>query len=163
MSQLLLQAQQIESARLPAVYERAQQAIAECDRLDECKDWSDKAAALASYARQAEDQTLEKYAMRIRARAVRRTAELLKQFDGRGGDRSGKTDRTGSSAATQREAVEAAGMSERQQVTAIRDVPKEEFDRQVEAVMPATVTKPAEIGKKTGAGRKPVSARGSAA
>ena len=43
----------VSTARLPAAYEAASRAIAECERIDECKDWSDKAAALASYARQA--------------------------------------------------------------------------------------------------------------
>jgi hypothetical protein len=29
----------------------------ECSRIDECKDWADRAAALASYAKQADDET----------------------------------------------------------------------------------------------------------
>lgn len=67
-------------ARLPQTYEAARVALAECERVDECKDWADKAQALASYARQADDETLEKLALRIRARATRRAGELLKQF-----------------------------------------------------------------------------------
>lgn len=42
-------------------------------------------SALASYAKQADDDTLRKQADRIQARAVRRCGELLKQFDGKGG------------------------------------------------------------------------------
>lgn len=46
----------------------------------------DKAAALASYAKQADDDELEKHALRVRARAIRRCGELLQQIDkGRGG------------------------------------------------------------------------------
>jgi hypothetical protein len=41
-------------------------------------------AALASYAKQSEDETLMKLAMRIRARAVRRCGELLKTFQNQG-------------------------------------------------------------------------------
>ncbi|MGR9057812.1 hypothetical protein ACU8NH_18205 [Rhizobium leguminosarum] len=76
--------------------ERVTQAIAECDRIDECKSWSDKAAALASYARQADDKTLENYAMRIRSRAIKRAGELLKEFEPqKGGDRKSEEYQTG--------------------------------------------------------------------
>ncbi len=44
----------IPDARLPRTYEAAKAALSECQQVDECKDWADKAAALASYARQAE-------------------------------------------------------------------------------------------------------------
>jgi len=73
------------NAQLPQSYERAKEALSTCSSIDECKDWSDKAMALASYARQADDKTLENYAIRIRSRAIRRAGELLKQFDGRDG------------------------------------------------------------------------------
>ncbi len=69
----------IAAARLPATYEAAHKAIAKSSRIDECKSWSDKAAALASYARQAKDQSLCVMAERIRARATRRCGELLKK------------------------------------------------------------------------------------
>src|SRR5262245_38639552 len=45
------------AAQLPAAYEAAKDALAKCDQVDECKDWADKAAAIASYARQAHDDT----------------------------------------------------------------------------------------------------------
>ena len=44
---------------------------AQCNQIDECQEWANKAEALASYARQAEDSTLHKLSDRIRARAVR--------------------------------------------------------------------------------------------
>jgi len=53
---------------------------------------------------------------RIQARAVRRCGELLKEYDGRGAHR--KTD--GADSSSQRSAAREAGMSERQQVTAVR-------------------------------------------
>lgn len=67
----------VPTAQLPAVYETAKRALAECVRLDECKDWLDKAAALASYARQAKNTTLEDHAKRIRKRALERAGQLL--------------------------------------------------------------------------------------
>ena len=76
----------IDDVRLPDIYVNAKSALSECARIDECKDWADKAAALASYARMANDDSLLKHARRIQARAVRRMGELLKQVDpGKGG------------------------------------------------------------------------------
>jgi hypothetical protein len=68
----------VETARLPENYQRAKLALAECEAVDQCLDWADRAAALATYARQAEDAELENYARRIRLRAVRRVGELLR-------------------------------------------------------------------------------------
>ena len=67
----------VENALLPETYKHAVDALARCESLDECKSWSDKAAALSSYAKQADDPELENMARRIRARAVRRCGELL--------------------------------------------------------------------------------------
>lgn len=152
----------VASAKLPAVYESAKQALAECERVDECKTWADKMAALASYARQAEDETLLKHAMRIQGRAVRRAGELLKEFDARGGDRGnqhtgGKKegDRHFASAAQapvgKREAGADVGMSPHQVKQAVRvaNIPKDEFESAVEAANPPTVTALAEMGKKS--------------
>ncbi len=140
----------IASAKLPAVYENAKTALTECSRIDECADWSDKAAALASYAKQAGDSSLHKMAIRIQARAIERCGELLKAYDGRGGDRSKTEGAHGSAPPTQREAAAAAGLSEHQQLQAVRvaNVPREEFEQQVESDDPPTVTELAEQGKK---------------
>jgi hypothetical protein len=136
--------------QLPVVYERACQSLAECNAIDECQEWADKAAALASYARQAEDKTLENYAIRIRSRAVKRAGELLKQYDGRPANASKQTDGD-HGLISQRAAAEAAGMSEHQQLQAVRvaKVPVEEFEEQVESEHPPTLTELAEQGKKT--------------
>jgi hypothetical protein len=87
-------------------------------------------------------------AVRIRARAVRRCGELLTQFDARG-DRT-KSVAVHTSATTQREAAQKAGLSKHQQVQAVRvaNVPEAEFSRQVEGPAPPTITALAEQGVK---------------
>ena len=124
--------------------------MAKSAHIDECKDWGDKAAALASYAKQADDDTLRNHAKRIQARAVKRCGQLLKQYDGRGGDRS-KSASADTSAPTQRDAASDAGMSKRQQVTAIRvaNVPDDEFEASTESDDPPTVTALAEMGSQS--------------
>ena len=64
-------------AKLPHTYEQAKTALATCERIDECADWANKAEALASYAKQAQDDELRKTADRIQDRAIRRCGELL--------------------------------------------------------------------------------------
>lgn len=138
----------IASARLPVAYEAARTALANCASIDECQDWANKADALASYAKQADDNTLRRHAERIQARAVRRCGELLKQFDGRGGDRS-KNDATVNFAPTQKQAADDAGLSERQRVTAVRvaNVPEPDFEAAVDSEAPPTVSKLADMGR----------------
>ena len=68
-------------ARLPVAYEEAKSQLAKCATVDECKDWADKAAALASYAKQSQDESLENMAKRIRARAIKRCGELLREIE----------------------------------------------------------------------------------
>lgn len=134
-----------DTASLPATYEAARQALAQCSEVDECKGWADKAAALASYARQSQDDQLERMAQRIRARAVRRAGELLKQVDGRGGDYS-KSE--GSPTFARSDAAREVGLSKHQQVQAVRvaNVPEAEFEAQVDAPKPATLTQLAQQG-----------------
>jgi len=67
----------IPNARLPINYEAAKVAIAECAKIDECKEWVDKAVAIASYARQAQDETMMTAAKRIQLRAEARLGELI--------------------------------------------------------------------------------------
>ena len=45
----------VAAARLPVAYEQAKVALAACAKIDECRDWADRAKALASYAKQADD------------------------------------------------------------------------------------------------------------
>jgi len=140
----------IANARLPHSYEAAKTALANCVSIDECVDWADKAAALASYAKQADDKTLLSHATRIRDRAVRRAGELLKQIEPAHGANQNNGAAADTKVLTRKDAAKQAGMSKRQAVTAIRvaSVPTEAFERQVESANPPTVTKLAEQGKK---------------
>lgn len=90
---------------------------------------ADKAAALAVYAKQAEDIELEQQAARIRANAMRRAGELLKQFNA-----SGNNQHKEGNLHTQKKAAEEAGFSEHQTKTAVRiaNIPEAEFEKQVE-------------------------------
>lgn len=130
------------TARLPQTYESAKAALAECSRIDECHEWANKAEALASYARQADDDTLRKLADRIQARAVRRCGELLKQYNGHGNNQHG------GGAVPMHTAGNDAGMSARQIKTAARvaSIPADEFERTIESDAPPTVTRLAEMG-----------------
>jgi hypothetical protein len=143
----------VSDARLPPSYEQAKIALAECSRIDECQEWANKAEALASYARQADDDTLRKLADRIQARAVRRCGELLKQLDGRQGQNlpGAKSGGAPTFSPSRREAAEQAGLSKDQQVTAVRvaNVSAEQFEAAVESDKPPTVTALAEMGKQS--------------
>jgi len=60
---------------------------------------------------------------------IRRMGEVLKHFDGRGGDQS-KSTAVDTFAQSQREAAKEAGISKRQQVTAVRiaNIPEDQFE-----------------------------------
>lgn len=139
----------VAQARLPQSYEDAKTALANCVSIDECVDWGNKAEALASYAKQSKDDSLMRYATRIRDRAIRRAGELLLQIKPAKGKRSDLELSTGADTRfTRTEAATEAGMSKRQAVTAVRvaSVPPAEFEAAVESDKPATVTKLAEMG-----------------
>lgn len=132
------------NAKLPVNYEQAKNALAKVEKIDECKDWADKAAALASYARQAKDDALVKMSMRIQGRAIRRCGELLKQVKPARGHENGTVP-------TRSGVAKDAGLSERQRKTALNvaNVPEKKFEEMVEADTPATVTKLAQAGKQS--------------
>jgi hypothetical protein len=140
----------IADARLPATYEGAKVALSECSRIDECWSWADKAAALASYARQANDDSLLTLAQRIQGRAVRRAGELLKQIPDTNRGRPPTEIRDGGVRnLTRAEAAADAGLSERQKVTALRvaSVDEAEFEAAIESEHPPTITEIAEAGR----------------
>jgi hypothetical protein len=132
---------------LPVNYTAAKQAVMQCERVDECKSWADKAKALASYAKQMKDQSLENMAQRIRDRAVRRGGELLLQVKASQGHSRLKGRQSPSS---RKAAAKAAGLSPDQAKQMVRtaNVPSETFEDMVEAANPATVMQLAEIGTK---------------
>lgn len=139
----------VGNATLPAKYEAAKVALAECNQMDECKDWADKSQALASYARQSQDKELENTAMRIRARAIRRCGELLQQVEKANGKNRGERGHEAPFCLTRKTAATAAGLSSDQAKDALRvsNIPQESFEKQVESDEPPTVTKLAEQGK----------------
>lgn len=141
-----------KEANLPAKYEAAKLALSECNRIDECKDWGDKAQALASYAKQADDKEMEKTAQRIRARAVRRCGELLKEIEKGKGGRPSKTSGGAPTSLTRGQAATDAGLSKDQAVQSIRvaNVPEENFEEQLESETPPTITSLAEQGMAKG-------------
>jgi hypothetical protein len=141
----------VSSAPLPKVYEHAKTALAACWELDECAEWANKADALRSYARQSRDDQLEKLCMRIKARAIRRCGELMKEIDRP--EQGGRPPKNGTAVDTVsvREVAENAGLSKRQQVTAVRvaRVPASIFEDEVEGDDPPTVTELARQGTRS--------------
>lgn len=142
--------EQMLHAKLPALYVETSQHLAKLSKLDECQDWADKAAALCSYAKQADDDTLEKYAQRIRARAVRRGGELLKTIPVSSGGRPSETRGDASPSLTRTQTARDAGMSDDQRKNALRvaSLDKDEFEVAIESDDPPTITELARAGTK---------------
>ena len=146
------------NAKLPQSYERAKKALSNCSRIDECMEWENKAEALASYAKQADDKTLENYARRIRERASRRTGELLKQFDGKGktpgNQYTGKIEKSNgdiTSFKSQKEVAEQAGLSvhRARRSKRLANIPEDEFDELIDSEDMPTRKELEEIGTRS--------------
>jgi hypothetical protein len=137
----------VTKAKLPASYQDAKTALAECTRIDECQEWADKAEALASYAKQAQDDEMRRMADRIQARAIRRCGELLNAIKAASGARTDLEPGVGTP--TRSGAARDAGLSRHQYHTAVRvsRVPDLEFEAAVEADDPLTVTALADKGR----------------
>jgi hypothetical protein len=149
-------------ARLPATYEAAKQALAECTRVDECKDWADKAAALASYARQRDDQTLHNLAQRIQLRAIRRMGEVSKELGvEQPRDEFGRLARSGKTAKSA--ILRAAGISTSaaHRAERVASIPEDEFEAVVASAEPPTIRELAtrrQSDADTGPAQQPVAA-----
>lgn len=88
---------------------------------------------------------------------MRRMGELLKTFNAQGRRADALSDGTVRKLTQKREAAHAAGISERQEATAVRvaNVPADKFEAAIESEKPETVTALAEMGKRVGsAGRE---------
>lgn len=135
-----------DRAQLPVVYENAKTALAECSRIDECEQWKDKALALASYARQANDTALLEYASRIKNRAVRRLGELSKALEKNERARTDLHPDAGKQ--TKTETLFAAGISTSaaNRAELVAEIPAERFDQLVDGPAPPTVSTLAKIG-----------------
>jgi hypothetical protein len=138
-----------QRAPLPVNYEAAQKALAECSRIDECKEWADRAAAMASYGHQSRDETMIRLAVRIKERAYRRLGILAEQVERRRGANQNIGSGTGPKVLTRKAAAEAAGISKRQLRTALQvaQIPEDTFDAIVDSENPPTLTELAEMGK----------------
>lgn len=147
----------INSAILPPSYEDACTAIAKCDKLDECKDWADKAMAMASYAKQAKDDYLMNKAIKIKARAIRQCGKLLEQVKPMAGKRTDLQPANGAGIRLSiSEVAENAGMSTRQKNDALNvaNIPEEKFNHMVEDEH-ATITALAKAGREALTSKKP--------
>lgn len=130
---------EVANAKLPVTYERAKEALAQCDSIDECIEWTDKWTALCTYARMSDDETLLKTAMRIKGRAIRRTGELLELFKSPGA-RTDKPKDAGVHRLSAKEVAKEVGLSERQHKTAsaAAKIPLEQFEELIESDNPPT-------------------------
>ena len=138
----------VTSARLPETYTKAKLALAACVHIDECKDWADKAEAMASYARQSGDTELRKMADRIQARAVDRCGQLIKQIPA--GKTGPRLKSAGQIQLSDRDVARiAAGISKHLASTAVavNSIQRAKFEREVESDNPPSVTKLAEMGR----------------
>jgi hypothetical protein len=138
MNNLVENVPAVTEPTLPATYEAARTAIAQCAKIDECKDWADKAAAMKAYAIMSHDRTLHNFALRIQLRAERRCGELSKAIPSR--NKRGRADEL--LGARKFEVLEAAGVSRNQayQAETIAGIPQADFDAQVDSDRPPTVT-----------------------
>jgi len=145
----------VDKARLPAAYTQARAALAKCEHIDECKTWADKAAALASYAKQAKDESLHLHARRIQSRAIRRAGELLKAIEPNPnrkayGHTIKRADNPAGEVVGRTKAAALAGMGEGVATRAVQiaSIPNDEFERAVESDTPPTLTVLAKRGTK---------------
>lgn len=137
------------NAKLPQTYQAAKQALKACYTADECKGWSDRAAAMASYAKQAEDNALYKMAKRIQGRAIRRLGQLRKEIEpGKTGPKP-KLEAGAQPQWTRTQADAAAGISPHQakQANNVANIPEEQFEAAIEADNPPTIGQLADMGR----------------
>ena len=115
-------------------------------RIDECKDWADKALALKSYAKQAHDQEMFNTAQRIQDRALRQAGKLLASIQ----KANVRRNRGKPISSSRSKAARDAGLSPDQAVSALRvaNVDEAEFERDVESETPPTVAALAKHGTK---------------
>lgn len=134
---------------IPVSYQKAVTAIQECHAIDEAKEWTDKMSALALYYKQSKDETLEKYAKRIKYRAKKRMGELLKQYDARPNNLLNQKD-SDDPLVSQKEVAQSIGLSERQKKEAVRfaNVPEQKFEELIESDNIPTQAEIADLGKK---------------
>lgn len=150
MTESLIPRLDVDRATLPERYIAAKKALSECSQIDECKGWHDLAAAQASYARQAQDDEMERMAQRIRGRAARRLGELLRAQKATIGLGQGRrTDLIPDGNYVGPPTIEEAGISAKlsSQAQRIAGIPKEEFEAAIESDRPPSINQLAQRGR----------------
>ena len=117
-------------------YDAKCHAITGCIRIDEVKDIRDKAQAMASYARQAEDTAMVEWATEIKVCAERRAGEMMtamKRASPQTANVNGKAKTPAASVAggsSYRESLESAGVNERtaRRWQQLADIPADKFE-----------------------------------
>lgn len=136
-----MQLAEIREDQLPATYQSARRALAECVRIDEVKDWSDKAFALACYAKQANDDKLLVMSNRIKARAVLRMGELFNEIEPKkGGDRKSMEGLVSIDSRAQAATDAGVSQDQRKQAQRIANLPRDEVDELIESDNPPTIS-----------------------
>lgn len=133
----------LNRVKLPVRYRAAVAALRAVAYVDEAANVADRAAGLATYARQAGDNELLSLAVRIRMRAIRRCGELLREIEAARGRRTDLKLRDGADPRlTRGQAAADAGLSERRAKTSLRiaAVPEADFEAAVERERPPTLT-----------------------
>lgn len=120
MSASLIQVQ--PSRDFPALYTAARTALSKLVQIDEIKDIGDKHAAIELYAKQSKDESLMRYAQRIKLRAFERIGELLKEIPNES-ERHGLAKKYGIAIVTARRAFEAAHIPKRVRDQMIESTP----------------------------------------
>ncbi len=110
----------VAHASPPEAYQSATVALAQRKNIDECKDWSDRAASLASHAKQAADEESVQKARMIRNRAIRRTGEVLTANEPVNAARDRKDG--GDFPLSRKDAAAVAGISERQTLNPTQNI-----------------------------------------
>lgn len=123
------QARQATNGREPLVpveFEAACKALAACREIDEAKYWSDKASALAAWAKIYHSTKVDREARLLKLHAYRRIAELAADIRGKRG--KGRV----------RDILTEEGLSstEARQIEGVGRASKEEFERAVSSVRP---------------------------
>jgi hypothetical protein len=130
-------------------YDAMCSAIAACHKVDEAKQFRDKARALEIYSKQARNTEAERKAGEIRLRAERRAGQLLKDMKERGerqkkgGDRKSKSRRpTLISDTTPKPTIAELGITKDQssQWQGLAEVPEKEFEELIAAPGPKPTT-----------------------
>jgi hypothetical protein len=139
----------LATAKLPRVYQRAVAALAECERLDEAAGWADKGCRIGELRAPSRRRGAWEYGQahpRSRRAQMRRASEGIR----RPRPEKQKCHRP-HFCPTRREAAEAAGLSQSQQTTAARltAIARPDFEAYVESPRPLGTALLAQLGRKS--------------